>query len=64
MHAIGYRHGGGSNPTASILFADNHVEQMSKFKIPGQWSLGANSQYSCFYRMVPYAGQERYFDIF
>ena len=64
MHAIGYRHGGGSNPTASILFADSHVEQMSKFKIPGKWSLGDNSQYSCFYRMVPYVGKEQYFDIF
>ena len=64
LNAIGYRHGGGSNPTASILFADSHVEQMSKFKIPGKWSLGDNSQYSCFYRMVPYAGKEQYFDIF
>lgn len=63
-NAIGYRHGGGANPSASILFSDGHVEMRKKYKIPGQWVRpGYDSYYSCFYHMIPLAGYEKAFDI-
>ena len=60
--AIAYRHGGGSNPQATVLYADGHVNLRHKFTIPGQWTIpGYGSYYSCFYRMVPLQGYERDF---
>jgi prepilin-type N-terminal cleavage/methylation domain-containing protein/prepilin-type processing-associated H-X9-DG protein len=64
-NAIGYRHGGGPNPSASILFSDGHVEMRKKYRIPGQWVRpGYDSYYSCFYWMVPDKGKEKAFDLY
>ena len=63
-HAFGFRHGGSSNPTATILYGDGHVNQRQKYSLPGSWSVGDNAQYSCFYRMLPERGTEKSFALY
>ena len=50
--AITFRHGGGANSKASLIFADFHVEQRAKFSIPAQWSI-PNAAYMAFWNPWP-----------
>ena len=56
LDAIGYRHGGGSNPRAIMTFADGRAQAMHKFAIPGTWNVGSKAEYSSFYRPWPASG--------
>ena len=47
--AFAYRHGGGANPSATMIFADFHADLRQKFKIPGFWSEGNPAYYRAFY---------------
>ena len=58
--AIAYRHGGGSNPSANVLFADQRVELNAKYAIPGKWSTGSASFYGAFYNPWAIAGEGKY----
>ena len=51
--AVGYRHGSESNPMATMIFGDGHVETRSKYKIPGSWNIGNNAYYNQFYCPYP-----------
>ena len=50
--AIHFRHGGGANSKASLLFGDFHVEQRAKFAIPAKWSV-TNAAYRAFWNPWP-----------
>lgn len=56
-NAVAYRHGGGANPVATMVYGDGRAGSRNKFKIPGNWSM-TDSHYSCFYRPYPVAGED------
>ena len=61
--AVGYRHGGGANPRALVVFADGKVLSLPKSKIPGSWNFGSKTYYCSFYRPWPASGNNaQYFD--
>ena len=60
--AVGYRHGGGGDPRANVVFADGRVLTLSKSKIPGSWNFGTKTYYCSFYRPWPASGYTQYFD--
>ena len=52
--AIAFRHGGGANGSASLLFADFHVESRTKSKVKGYWNTSKNvAAYSAFWNPWP-----------
>ena len=65
IDAIGYRHGGGSNPRAIMTFADGRAQAMDKFTLPGTWNVGAKAEYSSLYRPWPASGSNaKYYYMF
>ena len=57
-NAVAYRHGGGADPVATMVYGDGRAGSRNKFKIPGIWNIGGDSYYSCFYRPFPVAGED------
>ena len=54
QRAIAFRHGGGSNGSASLLFGDFHVESRTKSKVKGYWNTSKNAAaYSAFWNPWP-----------
>ena len=52
--AIAFRHGGGANGSASLLFADFHVESRTKSQVKGYWNTSKNvAAYSAFWNPWP-----------
>ena len=52
--AIAFRHGGGPNGSASLLFADFHVESRQKSAVKGYWNSPKNvAAYSAFWNPWP-----------
>ena len=52
--AIAFRHGGGANGSASLLFADFHVESRQKSAVKGSWNSPKNAAaYSAFWNPWP-----------
>ncbi|MBR7138188.1 MAG: prepilin-type N-terminal cleavage/methylation domain-containing protein [Lentisphaeria bacterium] len=56
--AVAYRHGGGANPIATMVYGDGRAGSRNKFKIPGSWSM-TYSYYSCFYRPYPVWSEDK-----
>lgn len=56
--AVAYRHGGGADPIATMVYGDGRAGSRNKFKIPGSWNIGGDAYYSCFYRPFPVAGED------
>ena len=56
--AVAYRHGGGANPIATMVYGDGRAGSRQKFKIPGSWSM-TYSYYSCFYRPYPVWSEDK-----
>ncbi|MBR2373470.1 MAG: type II secretion system protein [Lentisphaeria bacterium] len=64
-NAVGYRHGKPSNPSATAIFGDGHVELRSKWKIPGSWvTTTTAAYYNQFYNPYPDKDQMHYYVLF
>ena len=57
-NAVAYRHGGGGDPIATMVYGDGRAGSRNKFKIPGSWST-TDAYYSCFYRPHPVYNEDK-----
>ena len=59
--AVAFRHGGGNNAGATMIFGDGRAELRPKFQIPGKWSIGDQAYYGVFYNPWPGEGPNRWY---